>query len=256
MYRASRLVAMVLVLSGCAHCQARHGYLAMDRTIVDLQMQQVLDNLARFRCNPNVMPYFSYPSAGTAQATQTGTAVVTLTWNPFTIISEALGLTGTSTDLASWNMAPINAPDRLFLMKYAYQYALGIDDKAGQAALEAFFSTYPLWAGKDPTLAPSGFAPVAWNDLIKVGWLGSGTLRDVPEGACYVSHCGDAYVWVEPHCMDDFGKFEAAMLHIALVNAGSPNPPLKPGSGEREFRLAPQTPPPQAFGPQFYPNAP
>jgi len=55
---------MALGISGCAHVPLARNTQRQIRTIVDIQQQQVLDNLAMFTVNLHATPYFAVPNGG------------------------------------------------------------------------------------------------------------------------------------------------------------------------------------------------
>ena len=65
MHRAALLIGLLPILSGCTHIALRKDTVRTTNTLADLQFQQVLDNVARFHCNPDTVPSFAVTTAGT-----------------------------------------------------------------------------------------------------------------------------------------------------------------------------------------------
>ena len=61
--------AALLALTGCTHIALQNGTVQTSDTLADLQVQQVLDDLARFQADPDAVPSFAVPTAGTASVT-------------------------------------------------------------------------------------------------------------------------------------------------------------------------------------------
>lgn len=52
---------------------------------------------------------------------------------------------------------------------------------------------------------------------IPSGFFGHGAKRDVPKCACFVSRCGDCFVWVEPSGLDGLSRLTLLILDLATV---------------------------------------
>ena len=98
----------------------------------------------------------------------------------------------------NWTLNPMSNPDRLRAMRAAYQIAPGAEfiDPIDEQKLDAIRKDQ-----KDIPIAP--------------GWIRVGRKRDVPRGACIVSHCGQTYAWVVPGHSKDFADFTLLMMNIA-----------------------------------------
>jgi hypothetical protein len=251
--RVWSLAAVVLLCSGCTHFQLQRSTVRQQRTLADLNCQQVLDNVAHFVNNPDSMPFFSYAATGTTQISDAGTANVTLTWDPRTIISEALGITGSRTVVEGWNLSAINDPDRLYGMRCVYRMVVGAvttdcDDCVRR--LDAFFNHQ--FMSQAPCLVP-------------LGWFQVGCQSEVPKCACYVSQCGGKYVWVTPDGLDGLTRLTFTILDIAAIapSSGGPvQPQMAPGplGTERVPSEQPFLRPREFFvplpGPTFFPQPP
>ena len=170
-----------------------------------MQFKQVLDNVARFAANHETLPSFAYPGSGTSQVSDQGNASVNLTWDPRSIISEALGISGNRTNTETWGLVPINDPDRLLAMRCAYQRLFAYESEDCDKKLAMFLTDYQN--RKDL--------------LIPMCWFCTGKKRDVPCNACYVSQYCDTYVWVMPEGIDGFTRFSMTILDIATAHPAS-----------------------------------
>jgi hypothetical protein len=239
MKKWSPLAIAIILFAGCTHTQLQRSSLAQQSTLVDLQFQEVLDNVARFVVNPTTLPYFAYVGDGSTQVTTSGTTSVNLTWNPYMIASEALGLEGGRTVVETWNLKAISAPDRLRYMRYAYQAVVGYDAATSQQQVKNFIDTYQK----------------GHPDEVPTGWFGWGCKQDVPKCVCYVTHCCDRYVWVEPGGMDRFSQFTMLILDIATISSEAGPPKLgATRDGGAPAILQPREPTSYPPGPQFYPQ--
>ena len=74
MARAHYLLCFCLLAmsAGCTHVQLQKDVVNQATTVGDLQIQQVLNNLAMFVYNYDSMPYFCYPNQGATIVTDQG----------------------------------------------------------------------------------------------------------------------------------------------------------------------------------------
>lgn len=118
------VVFLAMLNTGCLQSQLRHDHVYQARTLTEIYEQQVLDNLAMFRSNPNATPFFAIPSSGSADVTDSGQIKASPLNGP---LHTALELSSLSrTNRGGWTIKPIVEPDRLNLMKCAYRRAVGI----------------------------------------------------------------------------------------------------------------------------------
>src|SRR6266704_1502162 len=82
MRRAVLFVGLLSALSGCTHIALRDDTVRTTNTLADLQFQQVLDNVARFHCNPDTIPSFAVASAGTVSVLDQCGAGASPTYSP------------------------------------------------------------------------------------------------------------------------------------------------------------------------------
>lgn len=240
-------LAVVFLCSGCTHCQLRRSTTNQEGTLPDLLFHEVLDNVARFQCNPGTLPYFAYASFGNSQVTDSGTATGGLGWDARSIVSETLGLNAERSVVEGWNLIPINDPGRLLAMRYAYQRLVGCQEPDGDARLCEFFR--------------SG---INLDEKLPVGWYCSSCKKKCPDNACYSACYGKTCVWVMPENMDAFSKFTLAILDIATLarqqSATQENrktTAAAPGGANQSTSpplLLPRDIPIGPSGPQFYPT--
>jgi hypothetical protein len=175
-----------------------------------MRYHQVMDNLARIATDPGALPYFGVIEAGTTQISDSGSLTGSLGWDPHGLVSEMLGASGSRNINDQWTLDPIVNPDRLRAMRCVYHEALGLEDANCSDCLKLI----------------SDFKVT--DELAKVpnGWLGVGCKKDVPKGACYVSHCGDRYVWVQPGGLDGLTRLTWIIMDIATIDLSSVYPTM------------------------------
>lgn len=199
--------------SGCTHMQLRRSTAHQIRTITDLQQQQIVDNLAMFIVNPHATPHFAVPAAGSAQVSDSASGATTLVWNPTTIVSEALNAAASRSVSQNWTLAPINDPDRLELMRCAYQLAAGYPLQTGAACPDCCAAFDTWYGGTDGCGRPC---------IPSTGWYGVGCKKDVPKDACVVGHFCGTYVWVPMSGFNELHQLTMAILDFATAEFSTP----------------------------------
>jgi hypothetical protein len=192
--------------AGCTHLQLSRSTTQQAHTISDIHYEEVLSNLASYECNPNVLPHFAIVGAGGTLVHDEATANMELEWNAGSLARKLFGLSGTRQVEEQWTMAPVVNPDKLRAIRSVYQLATRGEnyDPAGDKLLISFLGeNYSTW--------------------IDQGWYGSGCKCNVPKNACYVSHCGDRYVWVTADGIEPMSRLTLAVLNIATLDP-SPTP--------------------------------
>ena len=97
------------------------------KSLTGIYERQVLDNLAMFSQNPDALPFFAIPKAGSAQVTDSGAISASPLNGP---IHTALSLTSLSRGNAeTWTLEPVSDPAKLRRMRCAYRRALGYSFK-------------------------------------------------------------------------------------------------------------------------------
>lgn len=117
-------IGLCALLVGCTHHQLRYSTTKQADTLNDIYRRQVLDNLAMFVADPYAVPHFAIPNGGTASISDTGSFSAT----PLNSFRTAVGLGGDRNVQESWALDPVRDPDKLRLMRCAYQRAVGVCD--------------------------------------------------------------------------------------------------------------------------------
>ena len=238
MRRTLVLIAVVTAASGCQAIALRDKTNDQAHTVNGLYYQQVVDNLAMHAANPQALPYFSYASTGTNQVQRAVTANYSLTWDLITsgafldrllVDHQSSMIGGTQTDNDQWTSVPTFDPDKIQLMQFAYNRALGEPDSTpNQIKLKNIIDA-PIPKGRADTAADKadrqeveralpGFEH-DYYERIHSGWFEVGMKCDVPKCACWVGHCGKTYVWVTPEHQEDLANLTLVILDIATLAA-------------------------------------
>jgi len=175
----------------------------------DLRYKHILDNLAMMVRNPATVPNPVAINGGVVQISDNVSGAGNITWNPpfapmGTPHQYFLGLTGSRTVSEQWSLTPLQNPQKLSLMWYAFQMLLDCDlvlYDDGERKLHDF-------------LGDEEFATA-----IPKGWFHVGTKHDVPKDARYCGSYHDVYVWVMDDGVDGLSQFYLTILRIALMEA-------------------------------------
>jgi hypothetical protein len=224
MSRKSPLITVLLcvaLLPGCTHVQLRKNTVRQARTVSDIHLQQVMDNLAMFVYDPNSLPHFSYPTGATSEVTDQGTLQFGISWIVSGFDSANLGGGAAREGKENFTMVPINEPEKLALMRCAYQtavYRCGYGEVSKtcpecETLFEEFYAG-PGHAGQTQRCL----------DEESFCWFHVGCKKDVPKHCpCqYVGHHCGVYVWVGPDGTNELVKLALAILDYALYDAPTP----------------------------------
>ena len=235
---------------GCTHMQLRKNSVHEAEAVGDMQVQQVVDNLAMFVHDYNSMPYFSYVVQGSATVTDQGNGSLSFTFaRPITSASfvgtqgattlnkfftapfylsfllNQMGLSGSAQRACQdgFTLIPINDPRKLELMRCAYQTAVsncgyGVPPRSCpdcQARFNAFYTGDP-----DGKINQKTEGTITSECLKGACWFHVGCKKDLPKDcSCFfVGHYCDTYVWVTSEGRDELTKLTLAILDYA-VNA-------------------------------------
>jgi hypothetical protein len=148
-----RLIAVAAVLfTGCTHLKLERNTLNQAGTLPDLQYQQVLDNLARFACDPNAIASHIKVTGGLVQVSDQGSGGAM----PSQVVTPLVApmLVGTRNVLGQWNVDAVVEPDDLELLQLAYQKATNPGDPNRQIKKDVFEKVCELCATFQIILAP------------------------------------------------------------------------------------------------------
>jgi hypothetical protein len=222
MSRAILLTGLLSTLSGCTHLALRNDTVRTTNTLADLQFQQILDNVARFQCNPDTVPSFAVASAGTVSVLDQCGAGLSPTYSPtlpffqqgggaLPILSLLFPFTAQRSVTENWSLTPITDADNLRRLRCAFRLLV-----MGKATPNYEFCVKQMkefFAGEEAALADY-FPPREW--------YGVGGKKDVPKCACYVGCHGCTYVWVTPEGMNDLALFTMGALDLATGRLRTP----------------------------------
>ncbi len=224
MRRAVLLLAFLSTLSGCSstHLALRKDTVKTTNTLTELQYQQILDNVARFHCNPDTIPSFAVVSAGTVSVLDTTSAGISPTYSPtlsnaqqgggaLPILSLLYPFSASRALTDNWSLTPVTDADNLRRLRCAYRLLVLGDTAANHDFCAKQMKDF--FAGEAAGLVD--YYPPR-------GWYCVGGKKDVPKDACYVGCYGCTYVWVTPEGMNGLATFTMGALDLATGKLRTP----------------------------------
>lgn len=216
--QALALFALAITLTGCTQSQLRRTTIQQSRTISDIHLQQVMDNLAMFAYDPNSLPHFLIPNASATAVTDRAGVDDSISFNSSGFLGSTLGVDGSRTVNGNFTLFPVNDPHKLALMRCAYQTALW------NCGLAAVSSSCPSCEERFKQFyrGPHAHDGQRCLDQHSHCWLGVGCKKDVPD-CCPCQYVGEycgVYVWVaSPTGRDELVKLALAILEFAYYDA-------------------------------------
>ncbi len=229
--------------AGCAHRQLARSTVQATGTVMDIQYQIVLNNLARLSAHPEAIPSHIDLLDGVVQVSDeasfgTGGGFTTA-GTPFGL--DQSGPAGSRQVSEQWGTDAVTDPQRLTGLQELYRTALGLpllpppNTVAYLRRIEVERSVGDSNQGDSspPTKAGSSeeyrSVPIELllSDVPPPGWFHVGSKKDVPKNACYVGRYKDCYVWVTPDGMPGLSRFTVTVL--AAVR-------LEPAQGTQRLR--------------------
>jgi len=245
------IIVIPLLLSGCTNRQLARSMVSQASTVMDIQYQMVLDNIAMIECNPSALPWHVRINDGVVQVNdQGGIAGLGVQWGASPNFTRGPQASRSVTE--QWGADAVTNPRIVKKLQDVYREVAGLppdpDPLFFQFRLDAQSSNEPhrdrnkaitdndtgqeelppgKLAASDKSYAGPGHAEnqdasdekskqaITWPEFeIPTGWFHVGHKCDVPHNACYVgSHC-DCYVWVTRDGLADFSRFSLIILAI------------------------------------------
>jgi hypothetical protein len=211
---------LVGILSGCTTEALNHESANQVVSLVDMRYQEMLDNLAFVAHNNGVLPSFCVTDSGVASVADMINLESKTTWLATGFSTELLNIFGKRNPELYWTIYPAVSEPQLKALWYASYWAL-------YGPLEPGSEGYDLLRGplREDVFPPPGvpfvskphFDVVHRLNRIMPGWVHIGCRRDVDACACYKSHCGDTYVWVNPDGLESLSTFTLVVLDLATT---------------------------------------
>jgi hypothetical protein len=247
-----RLVSFLalLALCGCTHRQLERSMVNQASTVMDIEYQMVLDNIAMFECNPGALPWHVRIDDGVVQVNDSGGVVgLGVQWGSSPNFTRGPQVTRSVTE--QWGADAVTNPRIVKRLQDLYRQVIGLPPEpdptffqfvnqlraelradAGQDKPEnatpqqeelppgPIASDDQAHHGTGSNAVRANMLPgqAIWQEVeIPVGWFHVGKKCDVPSNACYVGkHC-DTYVWVMHDGLNGLSRFSLIVLAITDV---------------------------------------
>lgn len=217
---------LFLSMASCTHVQLMNSTTHTASTVMDIQYQMVMDNLARMERSPAILPSQIRIKQGTIQ------------------VSDELGLyqleasgalSGTfggpraeRTVSEQWGADAISDPLAVKQLQDLYRAAMELPPLAAPNFLDV---EKARMTGKGTANHGSGAASkdaamrIDLRRDVPHGWFHVGTEGDVPGNARYVSHSGRTWIWAMPEDLAGLSRFTLLVLLITKLGPGENNGP-------------------------------
>ena len=221
--RRVSLLALATV-AGCTHAQLQASTVNTAGTVMEIQYQMVMDNLARMERNPSALPSQIRIKQGTVQVTDE--------WGlyRFTVSGDPTGQFGgpraDRTVSEQWGADAVSDPRAIKKLQDLYRTAMQLQplDDPGFLRQQQKQQKAPKKSGKGSNIPGQDTQnAVDLEHDVPQAWFHVGVEGHVPDTARYVGHSGKTWVWVMPDDVGDLSRFTLAMLFITKLGPGENN---------------------------------
>lgn len=232
------VIAGVSGVAGCTHRSLTRNTVLTTTTVMDIQYQSVLANLALLSCQPEALPNHVHLADGVVQI------------NDRAGIGQAGGLTSLGSDFGieqfgpsaqrqvteQWGTDATTDPERLYDLQSLYRVAIGLPPLPPPNGIAYLRRDNPTPSAIQPAAQVSegngksdgsdsderGRIPlnILLSDVPPPGWYHLGEKKDVPKHACYVGRYGKRYAWVTDEGVADLAKFTLTVLAVIKLDPG------------------------------------
>jgi hypothetical protein len=221
MRRAVSASLLLPLLAGCTHTQLAASTSHAAGTVMQIQYQMVMDNLARMERAPATLPSQIRIKQGTVQVSDE------LGFYDLEASGTATGQFGgpraERTVSEQWGADAICDPLAVKQLQDVYRAAMGLPRFSDPGFLDVE-QTRVSAQGKSKSGSggtPSGaMSRVDLQRDVPSGWFHTGRRDQVPDDAVYVGHAGPGWVWVTPGGMGDLSRFTLLVLFITKLGPG------------------------------------
>lgn len=121
------VIPLLMVFPGCTYMRLQHSITDQATTLAELHYQQVLNNLAAFSLNPDIIPSHVSIRDGSAQIQDFGQLALGSSFGRQMgdLATGSPTLTGSRTVVEQWGVSPVTDDIEIRVIQIAYQKALG-----------------------------------------------------------------------------------------------------------------------------------
>ena len=216
--------------AGCTHRHLARSTVLTAGTVMDIQYQMVLTNLAMFSQHPETLPSQMEIDDGVIQISDEfgfGNAGGFTSLAHFGI--DRVGPSGRHSTSEQWGADATLDPERVTELQSLYRVALGLPPLEPSNAVlflrqSRKGAANSIGSAEDEESTDSRKVPidVLLRDVPPPGWYQIGPKRDVPENACYVGRFGDSCAWVTAEGIPELARFTMTVLTVVKLKPGEP----------------------------------
>ena len=219
----NRLTGVVLLwlLTGCTHEQLVISTAHTASTVMDIQYQMIMDNLARMERNSAALPAQIRIKQGTVQVSdEVGLYQLEV---PGTASGSFGGPRAERTVSEQWGADAITDPLALKQLQDVYRTAMHFPPLEEPAFLHLQQVQAAAQASVKPKSDQDSSKAMMKINLqrdVPLGWFQVGSEKQVPADARYVGHSGDSWAWVSPNGLPGLSRFTLLILFITKLGPG------------------------------------
>jgi len=197
----------LFVSTGCTTASLERRSVNQALSISGLRYQMVLDNFAHLAAEPCSLPSIAIVGDGSTQISDTRSFESKTAWDHLTggFAKEMLSPGMKRSPDQTWTLDPVANPDALKALQAAFRWVLFGEPEPGSEALAAL----------------DVYQRTTEMHKLPQNWLHVGERGDVPNDACYRSHCCSKWVWVCAKDMEGLSQFVLIVLDICTVDPTS-----------------------------------
>ena len=214
-------VILFWLLTGCTHEQLASNTARTAGTVMEIQYQMVMDNLARMQRNVTALPSHIRIKQGTVQVSdQVG-------FYQLQVSGAASGTFGgpraERTISEQWGADAITDPLALKQLQDVYRAAMRLPPLEEPAFLhldQVRASSKTSTKAKSDQNSLNARMEIDLQRDVPLGWFQVGSEKQVPSDARYVGHSGDSWAWVSPNGLPGLSRFTLLILFITKLGPG------------------------------------
>ena len=242
--RTTLLALAILACGGCTHRQLSRSMVSQASTIVTVEYEMVLDNIAMLIDEPTLLPWHVRIIDGTVQINdEGGISEFGAQWGGTPGFTQAFRAVRSVTE--QWGSHPVTDPLVVKTLQDVYHQAIGLPPVPDPPLLSQLSATAAPSSGAEPVATGGGqeqdesksaadrdsataaqqtddastgqtstLAQLRGQIEVPAGWFCTGHKHDVPPTACFVGHHRDRYVWVMPDRVNELSQFTLIVLAI------------------------------------------
>ena len=213
---------LILSLGACTNTQLASSTVRVAGTVMDIEYQMIMDNLARMQENPAALPSQIRIKQGTVQVSDE-VGIYSLRFSG-DISGTFGGPRAERTISEQWGADAITDPLALKQLQDVYRTTMGLPRMTGASFLEAERQSSETKESSSGGKDKKAHMKIDLDRDVPREWFHVGTKDQVSPEAQWVSHSGRHWVWVTADGLSGFSRFTLLVLSIAKLGPGTSQP--------------------------------